>query len=41
MAVTRLPNEPVLPTATTPSVANPLRPGRRHIGQPLGGYGTT
>lgn len=30
-----LPNKPMVPTASASPAANPLRPLRRHIGQPL------
>lgn len=38
---TRLANKPMVPTALTAPAANPLRPLRRHIGQPLDGLTTS
>lgn len=32
-----MPNKPMVPTAATAPTANPPRPLRRHIGQPLDG----
>jgi hypothetical protein len=34
-----VPNEPMVPTAPTPLAINPMRPLRRHIGQPFGSFG--
>jgi len=34
--VVRWPNKPMVPTAPTSPIVNPLDPLRRHIGQPLG-----
>ena len=33
------PNKPMVPTAHTAPIANPLHPARRHIGQSLGSGG--
>lgn len=36
LATTRVPNKPMVPTASAAPVVNPPHQLRRHIGQPLG-----
>ncbi|MFO0648774.1 MAG: hypothetical protein U0326_21210 [Polyangiales bacterium] len=36
VAESGLPNKPMVPSAPTSRIANPLHPLRRHIGQPFG-----